>query len=644
MSSPDLQTDSFETSPVEELNSPPKPRLAFRVGVVGHRPNRLHNADLPTLGGVIASLLSTVQEVVQDFADENKELFLPVPPVLRAISPLAEGSDRLFAEQALALGWELCCPMPFCQEEYEKDFHPGSALETDSLDRFRSLKARATGCFQLDGNRNGGAVYGICGQVVLNQSDLLLVIWDGKERGKIGGTETTLAQAKRAGVPVIWIDADAPHTWQWISGGASSDPDGIQQVVRNLLKIPEPLAGAEIAGDKEYHPADARKDLMRYYEEKRPRRNKAVLWKVFRDIVADSKRPTIKLAVPPFENAVLPNWPQDEEIADRLRPFYAWPDKLSGIYADKYRSAFILVYLLAAFAVGFALAPVIRNFKPELFVGIAAALELAAIGRILFVVIVGRKQAWHERWLDYRLVAELVRHLRIVSSLGGQRPFPQLQAHETFYGHPSATWMEWYVRAVSRWIGLPDKTLDKDYLAKSLTDLETLLEEQRKYHQSLGKRAHIIETRLHQGVLIMLWLTVACCVFHLFPGFISLLDERFPTLLARFPVLSTLSAALHDPKHLLTFLCGFLPALGAAFIGMNNQGEFRRVARRSESMHKHLSMLLTDTQKLKDIVQTAAESHNSRVRAHAEKVAIELMQEVLDWRVMFLDRPLEVEA
>ncbi len=34
-------------------------------------------------------------------------------PALRLISPLAEGSDRIAAECALRLGYELQCPLPF---------------------------------------------------------------------------------------------------------------------------------------------------------------------------------------------------------------------------------------------------------------------------------------------------------------------------------------------------------------------------------------------------------------------------------------------------------------------------------------------------------------------------------------------------
>jgi len=125
--------------------SPPHARLAFRVGVVGHRPNRLKDADLAQLGEMIYEVLDAVRAEVVRFADSpsGRSLYSVEQPILRAVTPLAEGTDRIFADQALKLRYELCCPMPFHQEDYEQDFAASQALEENSLDRFRRLLARA---------------------------------------------------------------------------------------------------------------------------------------------------------------------------------------------------------------------------------------------------------------------------------------------------------------------------------------------------------------------------------------------------------------------------------------------------------------------------------------------------------------------
>jgi len=105
---------------------------------------------------------------------------------------LGEGTDRIFADEALDLGFALCCVMPFPQAEFENDFAPGEALKDDSLLRFRRSLARVATRFELDGTRaEESEAYGAGGRVVLNQSDLLVVVWDGQRLNKRGGTEET---------------------------------------------------------------------------------------------------------------------------------------------------------------------------------------------------------------------------------------------------------------------------------------------------------------------------------------------------------------------------------------------------------------------------------------------------------------------
>ena len=49
---------------------------------------------------------------------------------------------------------------------------------------------------------------------MIEQSDILIGIWDGASRAFIGGTGHTLAVALEMGAPVIWIDANAPESWR----------------------------------------------------------------------------------------------------------------------------------------------------------------------------------------------------------------------------------------------------------------------------------------------------------------------------------------------------------------------------------------------------------------------------------------------
>jgi hypothetical protein len=587
-------------------------------------------------------VLSVVKEEVVRFHEDHREFFADSPPTLRAVSPLAEGSDRHFAEQALDLGYALCCPMPFPQAEFEKDFEGSRALEPDSRNRFRRLLARAVAeasltTFELDGARtNEASAYGAAGQIVLNQSDLLVVVWDGEHQGKPGGTEETFAEARRRGVPIVWIDACAPHPWRVLDASmplpagraATGDPDPLAHLkkqVRETLDLPPPppRSADQVA---------PRVALEDFFRETKPRTNRAVLWKCFRDVVGDGRWPKPDWKVEDFEEAVLGEWPRDESTAaarlvDRLRPFYAWPDKLAVRYSDTYRSAFILVFLFAAAAVGFALFPwaagwvdVADHWMEALFI----IAELVVIVAILGLVRRGHRRRWHERWIDYRLVAELVRHMRLVISLGGGRSFPTPPPFLASYGRPGATWMAWYVRAVERDLGLMSATMNSAHLLEFLDHLLELVLGQRQWHHTNAERCDRIEKRLHLTGLVLLWATVLAVGLHL---------------------LFALAPALAPPwlPRALTFLCGFLPALGAALYGITNQGEFRRIEKRSRAMGEHLKDLHERARDLKqDLERGQAQDGlpSRRVVALATDVAQLMAGEVLDWRVVFLDRPL----
>jgi hypothetical protein len=305
----------------------------------------------------------------------------------------------------------------------------------------------------------------------------------------------------------------------------------------------------------------------------------------------------------------------------------AWLDGLAVIYADRYRSAFVLAFLLAAFAVGMALLPVGLRMYPHQFPEtLCILLELLAIIFILILVIMTRSWRWHERWINYRFAAEMVRHLRLVAPLGGGRPFPQIPAHWAVYGQPGSTWMAWYVRAVERALGLPSVVVNKDYLENCLAYLQGCVKEQVDFHNAAAKRCQRIERRLHLFEIVLLVLTLASCGLHLLPGVFHVeLPKWLPPL--------------------LTFFCGFFPALSAAFAGILNQGEFRRIEMRSQSMKEQLELVGREIVDLRGEIKEAPDPTAQQFSGHAVTLASEaarlLLNEVLDWRVVFLDRPFE---
>jgi hypothetical protein len=633
------------------LSFPPKVPLVFRIGIVGHRPNRLKHADHDLLCKRLSEQITIVQQEVSSNYSKHKALYSDEPPVIRAISPLAEGVDRMFAKEAISANCELVVVLPFPQAEFENDFQPPSALEENSLGQFRELLGKASTVFQLDGFRGDSSrAYHHAGTVVLNQSDLLIVVWDGERKNQRGGTEETFDDAVERGVPVIWIDAHAPHHWRIVTQPIreldgivpgqraalrkSHDPEKLRSHVRQILELP---TGRDSDGSHHVH-SEARTTSPRdaigaFYSETQARYSIAFSWKLFRDLVGDFKVELPKLRVQPCETSIASDWHRDPDLPvasmiGRLRPYFAWADQLADRYANAYRSAFVVAFLAAAFAVAMALTPYVFSFPEHSVAEIICTVgELLSILVILFLVFRGRRGRWHQRWLDYRLLAEIVRHQRLIAHLGGERASPKIPEHLASYGNVGASWMAWYARGVERSLRLPRVVVDRAYLQASLQDMEDQLggpQGQVVFHQMTSSRASRIEHRLHLLEVTLLILTLSCCCQHLAQSF-------WPNW-------------LHVSGQLLTFCCAFFPAVGAAIAGISNQGEFRRIAQRSASMAERLSHQLEEIRNLKQRVMNAETSNRQlspEVAALAGDAAATMVNEVLDWRVIFQDRPLK---
>ena len=187
---------------------PPRPRLALRIGVTGHRPNKL-GADPAAVAAAVHTALGAIKAAVLDVHARAETIgcYRHDSPLLRVVSPLAEGADRIVASEGGKLGFELQVVLPFAQQDYERDF----ATETSKTE-FRELLAKSTATLTLDGNRGipleRDRAYRDCGLMVLRQCDVLIAIWDGG-LGIWGGVAAGAAvgawRVRRAGVSVVRV-------------------------------------------------------------------------------------------------------------------------------------------------------------------------------------------------------------------------------------------------------------------------------------------------------------------------------------------------------------------------------------------------------------------------------------------------------
>jgi len=192
---------------MSRTKTPPKPILTLRIGVTGHRPNKLGQEAGAVLAVQIEAMLQRMRQQFARLQDENDGLYAEATPCLRVISALAEGADRLVASAALRQNCDLMAVLPFARDSYLRDF-----VEQASRDDFCALLGCASTIIELDGQyeppdaRNAG--YASVGMNVVRHSDLLVAIWDGSGARGRGGTAEIVDYAVRNDCPVIWFSSD----------------------------------------------------------------------------------------------------------------------------------------------------------------------------------------------------------------------------------------------------------------------------------------------------------------------------------------------------------------------------------------------------------------------------------------------------
>lgn len=158
----------------------------LRIGVTGHRVL----AEKEKLERAVAGVFDRIERV---FGDRPRTV----------VSPLADGADMMVAEEGIDRpDTELIVPLPMPEEAYVEDFG-----DPDTHQRFVELKARAAGAFAMPATINREDAYQQVGQLVVDTSDVLIAIWDGRPARGRGGTTEMVARARKRGIPIFHIKA-----------------------------------------------------------------------------------------------------------------------------------------------------------------------------------------------------------------------------------------------------------------------------------------------------------------------------------------------------------------------------------------------------------------------------------------------------
>jgi hypothetical protein len=633
---------------------PPKPRFALAIGIVGHRLAHWDNGPKGTDGRPlqlkrlqkIASdvhvALETIKGAATQAYHDHKSLFDDSAdaeqraPELTLVSTLADGADTIAAKAALGLGYALDAPLPFARVEYENNFSSDAVDEHTPapLQDFRALMGQARSVLQLPGRRStardteeqgdlkDNRAYEAAGLTVLSQADILLAVWDGQlSRGR-GGTAEMVAEAARAGIPIVLVDANGAKSVELRWRGLAPMPapivalddlpsakldDGIYRVIDELVRPP----GAP----------EQRLSLERWFQESSHRVNRRVAYPLLMATLLARctersdiyPKPPSELAREDFVNVATPPIADDrpEEIA-RLAGPYGWADAIAIYFAQCFRSAFVKNFLFAALAVTAAAtgASAMMMDLDGWWQHAPAGVEILLIYFVVVNTVSGRRSHWHHRWLEAREVAERLRVALPLWTLG-LRP-------ASFPGE-EPTWTGWYARALVRTQGMRAGDLSNGALADERAALLRLLAGQCDYNLANAGRMHWMERALAYAGIFLFVATLVAVLDHLL----------FNGLLVQF----TLGRILPAPEATI-WLSTALPALATASYGIRVIGDFDGIFQRAERTHRQLDQLIAA------IMQDPPDF--TLLRARARSAADAMLGDVASWRLSAESRGLAI--
>jgi hypothetical protein len=594
----------------------------------------------------------------------------------RILTLLSDGTDHLAANLALDHKWELVVPLPFGRRlnaavnSGAADIEsvraildgkaPGDRKLSQKVASIEALADRSTVFELADNDANIKALLleavespaeqaaqhdlavataqraAIAGQILIEQSDIMIAVWDGQSTANIGGTGHTALMSLESGTPVIWIDPANPQAWDILSSPeelSGSPKPGEKNAIADRLDrlVADAAAGFDdqtikmleglVLKEQSSFSAHAFRRVQVLFGERQLKRK-------FGSIMQRYEQPSAiaEGSGEPVVTAIASLTPDDEHLSRRITSQilerYVWLDGIASHYSDRHRSGMIINFLLGAGAIiiGVLYLPLVDAEQKWIF----AAAELALLLAIVLNTSIGRKRELHSRWFETRRVAEYLRHSPIMAALGVARPrgkWPQSIGN---------AWPEKYALNVARAVSLPEARVDEAYLRGALTALrDHHIDFQREYH---NQKAELLE-RVHHGLdhLSERLFTGAIFVVATFlaltaAGYLGWVSETLITGSAKW----------------FTVLAVALPTLGGALAGMRYFGDFERFAEISKVTEAKLDAVAARI----DILLEASPGSITYDKASdiAEATDQIVFDEIQSWQSVFSSKILTVPA
>jgi hypothetical protein len=225
--------------------------------------------------------------------------------------------------------------------------------------------------------------------------------------------------------------------------------------------------------------------------------------------------------------------------------------------------------------------------------------------------VIGSREEWHRRWLDYRQLAERLRPMRSLKLLGIAAPDPP----GTQTNPIPKRWIDWYASGIWRAMGCPSGAIDTAcaaQLGRAIAAHE--VEPQVGYHERNAKQIDQLDQRLEQIGMVLFSGTVLVTV---------------ATLIG----LALNAAFVNSYGNWFTLVSAGFPALGTAVFGIRFQGDFGGDALRSMATANTLRQIESELRKDVSL---------SRAADLSEQAARIMLSDLDEWRLVNQQRDLSV--
>jgi hypothetical protein len=520
----------------------------LRFAVTGHR----KISDAGAVARAIEGVIDRINRLLTEAGATQ--------PCWTIVSPLARGADQIAAKtltERVHARLEVLTPFPLT--DYRKDFSSDGELAS-----FEDLLAHAAvveelPCRVQDAEIRGGgegteleamrdAAYLRAGERVVEVSEILLAVWNGREAAGVGGTAEIVEYAIERDRVVLWIDAEHPEEPpRRIRGVNFRDQSPDKAAIIRTEEFPRTLSDLSRGYSQQ----------LAYFQDQRL---------VPADYENEERRTREHLA----EAAVKTGLPEEalSGILSILVPQFARADSLALLYHRKHARGVSGILYLAALAVSIAVGQVL--FFPEQHWLIV--FEVLAMLAILGLWMSAGSSGWHEKWLHARYLAE---QLRIATFTTLLEPESRKEKSDPlpFYRGPQQ-WLTQTVKAIVSTAGQTVPVLPLGVLKQFL--VHAWLEDQQKFHARSAKRKEKSAQRRHQIGFALFGTTLLMAVMHFAGVGHSPEADRAPYL--NFGVW-------------ITFFALVLPAWAGAVHAVTSQLELERIAERSHRMSVALEWL-----------------------------------------------------